>query len=238
MLVTLDSPCQIQRKTSVKELYKKYQNWLSQAAGHFKARELELLERSVGITRLQNELEDARLHPRVIFDATQAVLKAKTLTELIEGELEGQKELKRPVGDPEEPTQPVARPQEFLLATSYDSRDPRLQRQEAAAGGGATEDRQHKRQRCEQATQDQDLSWDNPDWAGLLEDEHLAWLPAPSTPPLSQPLAPQDLQDVTAIPLTLSEEETASKLEETATKVAEWVDLELFEDDVQQQKEK
>ena len=144
------------------------------------------------------------------------------------------------MGDAVEPTQPEARPQEFLLATSYDSRDPRLLRKEAATGGGAEEDRQPKRQRYEQATPLQDLSWDHPDWAELLGDDHLACLPAPSTtPPLSQQLPPQDLQAVTAFPLTLSEEEAASQLEKRATKVDEWVER-LDEDDQsgEQQKEK
>ena len=238
--MTLDSPCQIQRRTSVKELFKKYQNWCSQAASHFRSRELELLNQNVGISQLQTELEDARLHPKVLYEATQAVLRAKNLTELISEELEGQKELKRPVGDAEEPNQQEARPQEFLLAASYDSRDPRLQHKEAAAGGGAEEDRQSKRQRYDQATPPQDLSWDHPDWAELLGPDYLELLPAPSTtPPPTQATPPQDLPAVTAIPLTLSEEEAASQLEQGATKVAEWVDL-LDEDDQSgvQQKEK
>ena len=119
-----------QAKRPVKALYEKYTAWVGQAALHFKNRHLDLINDKSSLTKLFEEIEDAKRHPAVTTQVTDKVIKAKTVADLAAEELRDQKELKRPAGD----ELGQERPREHLVSLFYRNRDPRLQAAAAAAG--------------------------------------------------------------------------------------------------------
>ena len=121
-----------QAKRPVKALYEKYTAWVGQAALHFKNRHLDLINDKSSLTKLFEEIEDAKKHPAITTQVTDKVIKAKTVADLAAEELRDQKELKRPAGD----ELGQERPREHLGSLFYRNRnrDPRLQAAAAAAG--------------------------------------------------------------------------------------------------------
>ena len=82
-----------QAKRPVKALYEKYTAWVGQAALHFKNRHLDLINDKSSLTKLFEEIEDAKRHPAVTTQVTDKVIKAKTVADLAAEELRDQRDL-------------------------------------------------------------------------------------------------------------------------------------------------